>query len=128
MKVVSALAVLLFLLGTSGLPATETAIKKQPNVIVIMADDLGYGDVSCYGATALQTPNIDRLGGRGAAIHQRLLLRVDLHADAVFAADRQLCVSQPSGPGSLHPMRRPSSSREPKPSRRSSSEPVTRRP
>lgn len=36
-----------------------------PNVIVIMADDLGYGDVSCYGATELQTPNIDQLAKEG---------------------------------------------------------------
>ena len=41
------------------------AIAKRPNVIVIMADDLGYGDVSCYGATALQTPHIDRLAAEG---------------------------------------------------------------
>ncbi len=38
---------------------------ERPNVIVIMADDLGYGDVSCYGATALQTPNIDKLAEEG---------------------------------------------------------------
>ncbi len=38
---------------------------QQPNVIVIMADDLGYGDVSCYGATSLKTPNIDRLAAEG---------------------------------------------------------------
>ena len=37
----------------------------RPNIIVIMADDLGYGDVSCYGATALETPNIDRLANEG---------------------------------------------------------------
>ncbi len=41
------------------------AIAKRPNVIVIMADDLGYGDVSCYGATALRTPHIDRLAAQG---------------------------------------------------------------
>jgi arylsulfatase A-like enzyme len=38
---------------------------KRPNIIVIMADDLGYGDVSCYGATAVQTPHIDRLAAEG---------------------------------------------------------------
>ena len=37
----------------------------KPNIIVIMADDLGYGDVSCYGATALETPNIDKLAAEG---------------------------------------------------------------
>ncbi len=41
------------------------AAAEKPNVIVIMADDLGYGDVSCYGATVIQTPNIDRLAAEG---------------------------------------------------------------
>lgn len=41
------------------------AAADHPNVIVIMADDLGYGDVSCYGATSLKTPNIDRLAAEG---------------------------------------------------------------
>ncbi len=39
--------------------------RANPNVIVIIADDLGYGDVSCYGATAFKTPNIDRLAEEG---------------------------------------------------------------
>jgi len=41
------------------------ALPGKPNVIVIMADDLGYGDVGCYGATALKTPNIDKLAAEG---------------------------------------------------------------
>jgi arylsulfatase A-like enzyme len=45
--------------------AILTSAAEKPNVIVIMADDLGYGDVSCYGATSLQTPNIDRLAAEG---------------------------------------------------------------
>lgn len=38
---------------------------EPPNVIYILADDLGYGDLSCYGQTKLQTPNIDRLANEG---------------------------------------------------------------
>jgi arylsulfatase A len=38
---------------------------EGPNMIVIMADDLGYGDVSCYGAKAVQTPAIDQLAREG---------------------------------------------------------------
>lgn len=42
-----------------------TIPSRRPNVIVIMADDLGWGDVSCNGATAVQTPHIDRLAREG---------------------------------------------------------------
>ncbi|MBK3516205.1 sulfatase-like hydrolase/transferase [Carboxylicivirga marina] len=38
---------------------------QQPNIVFILADDLGYGDLSCYGATDLQTPNIDKLCANG---------------------------------------------------------------
>jgi arylsulfatase A-like enzyme len=37
----------------------------KPNIIIIYADDLGYGDISCYGATEVNTPNIDRLANQG---------------------------------------------------------------
>ena len=46
--------------------------RVQPNIVFIMADDLGYGDLSCYGASDLNTPHIDRMGERGSAF-QRLL-------------------------------------------------------
>lgn len=41
------------------------AAAGKPNVILINADDLGYGDLSCYGATKVKTPNIDRLAKEG---------------------------------------------------------------
>lgn len=42
-----------------------SAQAQRPNIVLIYADDLGYGDVSSYGATALRTPNIDRLAREG---------------------------------------------------------------
>lgn len=39
--------------------------QQKPNIIIIYADDLGYGDVSCYGMKRIQTPNIDRLAKSG---------------------------------------------------------------
>jgi arylsulfatase A-like enzyme len=39
--------------------------ETRPNVVFIFADDLGYGDLGCYGATRVQTPNIDKLAREG---------------------------------------------------------------
>ncbi len=39
--------------------------REQPNVILIYADDLGYGDLQCYGAKNVKTPNVDRLADEG---------------------------------------------------------------
>jgi arylsulfatase A len=41
------------------------AQQKKPNIIFIYVDDLGYGDLGCYGATAVKTPNVDKLAANG---------------------------------------------------------------
>jgi len=46
-------------------PCTFAASERKPNIIVILADDLGYGSVGCYGSTAIRTPNIDMMATRG---------------------------------------------------------------
>ena len=44
----------------------DNAEKAKPNVIILNVDDLGYGDIGCYGATKVKTPNIDRIAQEGA--------------------------------------------------------------
>jgi arylsulfatase A-like enzyme len=45
--------------------AARGAEPARPNIIVILADDIGYGDLGCYGAKRVQTPNVDRLARGG---------------------------------------------------------------
>ena len=39
--------------------------KRSPNIVLIMADDLGYGDIGCFGSRRIDTPNLDRLAAEG---------------------------------------------------------------
>lgn len=50
------------------LHAAETSAR--PNIVLIIADDLGYGDLGCYGATKIKTPNVDRLAAQGVRFTQ----------------------------------------------------------
>jgi arylsulfatase A-like enzyme len=45
--------------------AGRAAAVRQPNIVLIYADDVGYGDLSCYGASKVSTPNLDKLAGAG---------------------------------------------------------------
>src|SRR6187401_2929276 len=56
------LIVLLMLIAVAGIAQTK---GSKPNVIIILADDLGYGDIGAFGATDIRTPNIDRLASNG---------------------------------------------------------------
>ena len=48
-------------------PAMGQAAERKPNIILIFADDLGFGEVGCYGQQQIQTPNIDQLALNGMA-------------------------------------------------------------
>lgn len=67
--------------GAAGLGAAE----RRPNVLFILADDLGYGDLGCYGQKRIQTPNIDRLAKEG-------LRFTDAHSGATVCAPSRCCL------------------------------------
>jgi arylsulfatase A len=51
-------------------PATAAISRSRPNLIFIVADDLGYGDIGCFGQTKIRTPNLDRLASEGMRFTQ----------------------------------------------------------
>ena len=58
-------------LSTVALPvAAQKNRDTRPNIIFILADDMGYGDLSCYGNKIIQTPNIDKLASEGIRFTQ----------------------------------------------------------
>lgn len=60
--------ILTVVLCTASALAAET--KRLPNIIYILADDLGYGELGCYGQEKIKTPNIDRLAAEGIRMTQ----------------------------------------------------------
>ncbi len=64
-QVARLLAIVFWLLWCFATDAVAADATKPPNIVFIMADDLGYGDVGCYGQQTIQTPVIDRLASEG---------------------------------------------------------------
>lgn len=58
----------LLVLLVAGGRAVAQASVRQPNLIVVLADDLGYGDLGCYGQQKIKTPNLDRLAVMGVRL------------------------------------------------------------
>lgn len=94
-------------LGSSvmGINAREIPNKKTPNVIYIMADDLGIGDLGCYGQHVIKTPAIDKLANHGVRFTQhysgctvsapsRCSLMTGKHTGHTFIRGNKGCVNE----------------------------------
>ncbi|XP_039673968.1 arylsulfatase D isoform X4 [Perca fluviatilis] len=66
------LAHLLYLLLAAGRDVTGKEVDRKPNFVLMMVDDLGIGDVGCYGNDTIRTPNIDRLASEGVKLTQHI--------------------------------------------------------
>ena len=66
----------------------------RPNIVFLLADDLGYGDLGCYGQTKIRTPNLDRLAAEGMRFTQHYagsnVAPLALRADERFASRARL--------------------------------------
>jgi arylsulfatase A-like enzyme len=65
-------------------PSAGTAGNRTPNVIVILTDDQGYGDLSCHGNPVLTTPNLDRR-------HRESIRLTDFHVAPLCIATTCAC-------------------------------------
>ena len=66
------LALIVAAISSSSIYAGEAAKQTsgRPNIIYILADDLGWGDLGCYGQKTLRTPNLDRLATEGMRLNR----------------------------------------------------------
>lgn len=73
-------------LSSMAAPAVAAAqSSRKPNIIFVLADDLGYGDLGCYGQQRIQTPNIDRLAAEGMRF-------TDAYAGSTVCAPSRCCL------------------------------------
>lgn len=69
-NVVSALGIVWVVVILGSLPCHAGQDARTPNILLILADDLGYGDLACYGHPVIETPNLDRLASEGVRLTQ----------------------------------------------------------
>jgi arylsulfatase A len=61
---------ILLIVPLASLHAAGEAPKQKPNIVIFLADDLGYGDLGCYGHPVIQTPNLDAFAKQGMRFTQ----------------------------------------------------------
>ena len=74
---------------------TEAQQARRPNIIWIMADDLGYGDLGCYGQQTIQTPHIDQMAAEG-------LRYTDCYSGSTVCAPSRCCLMTGRDTGHAH--------------------------
>ena len=75
--------------------AIPVQAAERPNILYIMCDDMGYGDLSCYGQQHFQTPNIDRLASQG-------MLMTSAYAGSPVSAPSRACLMTGQHSGHTH--------------------------
>lgn len=75
--------------------AIPAVAKQRPNILYIMCDDMGYGDLSCYGQQHFKTPNIDRLASQG-------MLMTSAYAGSPVSAPSRACLMTGQHSGHTH--------------------------
>lgn len=88
-------AVALMALAFTMPPEANADEPAKPNIVLIFADDLGYGDLSCYGATKIKTPHIDRLASAGMKF-------TDAHSAASLCSPSRYGLLTGQSPWRLH--------------------------
>ncbi len=81
----------LMVAGHSAAEAKGKKSDKRPNILVILADDLGYSDLGCYGSE-IHTPNLDKLAQQGVRFNHFYNTKPEL-SDTCFPVDRTLSTS-----------------------------------
>ena len=69
-RLTARLAAVLAVAVAGGLPGCTTEAERPPNIVYILADDLGYGELGSYGQTKIRTPHLDRLAAEGMRFTQ----------------------------------------------------------
>jgi hypothetical protein len=86
--------VIVFFLSVSCLWA-QSQTNTQPNVVIIYADDIGYGDLSCYQPkNRVKTPNTDKLASQGLRCMRAYTSSATCTPSTLFAHDRRICVAK----------------------------------
>ena len=85
LQYVGAVAVCAWVAGCGAPTSSTGVVVGKPNIIYILVDDLGYGDLGCYGQTRIQTPNIDRMAAEGMRF-------TDHYAGSTVCAPSRCCL------------------------------------